>query len=677
MADDKDPIPPHITPPPPLTPLGDLVAPPRAFVEAAAPRRAGRPEKVAAPTAPPAGPKDAVRDIVETVVFVVVLVLLLKTFIAEAFVIPTGSMATTLWGYQKVVTCDKCGETFPVNCSSEVDPQSGPPVPIVGCVCPNCRDVIHWKVVTEPDGRERVVGPAWNSGDRVLVSKFLYDVGLRPPERLDVVVFKFPGNENDPTSGPQKNHVAMNYIKRLIGKPGETIGVYYGNLYVAEGQHEPRATDDDGTPFGLRKPRYMERNDENDVKLLKRDAVRSKNGEPNREPRFRIVRKPPDQIMALSRLVYDNDHQASDLGKEFQRWLPATDKPGNAWKPDDAGGVESSKVFKHPAKPGSIDWLRYRHVLRTSPGADKNNPRPELITDFMGYNNGIPLQATPERAERNLGKTFEDANPPPTPNPNWVGDLILECEVQIDAPPADEDELWLELSKGVDRFQVRFQLKAGKIHLWRLSRNDQGGVRESKVVDAAAPSADPVRLTTRLRQPGKYKLRFANVDERLTLWIDNELPFGDGFGYDAPPSLGPDMPSENLTEKERETFQSNDLQPASIAVKGAAVTVSHIVLRRDTYYTTHGHSADASLSAEDWSTPTAWQSLQQLEPLTMYIQPRHYLCMGDNSPESADSREWGLVPDRLMLGRALMVYYPFYWPAWPFNNPENRIRMIR
>src|SRR6266404_2021358 len=63
----------------------------------------------------PAGPKDAKREIVETVVFVVVLVLLLKAFVAEAFVIPTGSMAETLYGYQKLVTCPKCGKNFPVN----------------------------------------------------------------------------------------------------------------------------------------------------------------------------------------------------------------------------------------------------------------------------------------------------------------------------------------------------------------------------------------------------------------------------------------------------------------------------------------------------------------------------------------------------------------------------------
>src|ERR1700756_1833565 len=85
---------------------------------ATAPSRTGPPSKAASTE-----PKDSFREIVETVVFVVVLVLLLKSFVAEAFVIPTGSMAETLWGYQKVVVCPQCGYAFTVNCSSEVDPQ--------------------------------------------------------------------------------------------------------------------------------------------------------------------------------------------------------------------------------------------------------------------------------------------------------------------------------------------------------------------------------------------------------------------------------------------------------------------------------------------------------------------------------------------------------------------------
>src|SRR5690242_6462906 len=81
-------------------------------------------------SAPPAGQQsDSVREIVETIVFVVVLVLMLKSFAAEAFVIPTGSMAETLLGYQKMVECPECHVKFPVNCSQEVDPSDGgPPV---------------------------------------------------------------------------------------------------------------------------------------------------------------------------------------------------------------------------------------------------------------------------------------------------------------------------------------------------------------------------------------------------------------------------------------------------------------------------------------------------------------------------------------------------------------------
>jgi hypothetical protein len=82
--------------------------------------------------------KDGTREIIETVVFVVVLVLLLKTFLAEAFVIPTGSMATTLLGYHKDVTCQECGYQFTVNCSDEAE-KGGPRV--TRAICPNCRFV--------------------------------------------------------------------------------------------------------------------------------------------------------------------------------------------------------------------------------------------------------------------------------------------------------------------------------------------------------------------------------------------------------------------------------------------------------------------------------------------------------------------------------------------------------
>jgi signal peptidase I len=104
----------------------------------------------------------------------------------------------------------------------------------------------------------------------------------------------------------------------------------------------------------------------------------------------------------------------------------------------------------------------------------------------------------------------------------------------------------------------------------------------------------------------------------------------------------------------------NDLEPASIGTKGAGVTVGHLRLWRDTYYTqmTPGGNQD-EYPHVDLADPSSWERLHDLPRRTMYVQPGHYLCLGDNSPHSSDGRAWGLVPDRLMLGRALVVYYPF------------------
>jgi hypothetical protein len=145
MPDDSNPVPPQPS---------DAIAPGSPVVRPASDAlREGRPEIVLNPKPPARSTpkpkqadaakstetKDSIREVVETIVFVVVLVLLLKTFLAEAFVIPTGSMATTLLGYHREVTCQKCGYPFLVNASKEVDPQEPNPQPVISCTCPNCQ----------------------------------------------------------------------------------------------------------------------------------------------------------------------------------------------------------------------------------------------------------------------------------------------------------------------------------------------------------------------------------------------------------------------------------------------------------------------------------------------------------------------------------------------------------
>ena len=70
-------------------------------------------------------------------------------------------------------------------------------------------------------GEDQVYNVPVFKGDRILVTKFSFEV--KDPERFDVVVFKYPEEPK------------INYIKRCVGLPNETIEIRQGNVYrVAE-----------------------------------------------------------------------------------------------------------------------------------------------------------------------------------------------------------------------------------------------------------------------------------------------------------------------------------------------------------------------------------------------------------------------------------------------------------
>jgi signal peptidase I len=484
-------------------------------------------------------------------------------------------------------------------------------------------------------------------GDRVLVGKFLYDSKLDPPRRYDVVVFKFPEK-------PMENGTPKNYIKRLIGLPGEIIAIFFGQLYsflatssVPSGIDErdwkhfldPNFSDALPGENGHDAPAKIDPKD-----FWKRENVRSNHPVARQlfeAGQFKILRKPPPVALALSRPVYDNNHQAGDLkGVIPPRWAP---RAGSDWK------AESDHGFVSDGSIGGTSWLHYRHLQRPDdwPAKDSLNRaavvadikerqhRPELITDMMGYNT------------YRLHDMHRD-----WPR-SWAGDLMLELSLTVHEP---KGEFWLELSKGVDRFQARFDLANGQCSLFRWSEHKMRDVEAAGIKNQVADWQPLGSAQTKIKARGDYHLRFANYDQRLTLWIDRDMPFDDGKEYPAPAKSGPDtLPG---LDKNLDDILNNDLQPASIGSAGASVKVDSIQLWRDTYYT--DREPGSLVRGSDWAFPDKWAPLRENNHLqTYYVYPGHYLCLGDNSPESSDSRYWGLVPSRLLLGRALMVYFPF------------------
>jgi signal peptidase I len=459
-----------------------------------------------------------------------------------------------------------------------------------------------------------------SSGDRVLVAKCLYDTNVMVPQRFHVVVFKYPER-------PVEKGTPKNYIKRLMGLPGEIIAIFFGRIYrwaPENGEEVPYRKEDEGKD--IRQLWSRGNLHDSDARHGNPDDFAAKLFN---EGKFKMVRKPPDVIMTMRRIVNDINFQPRDLKNVVPpRWNPKTTK---AWQ------AEDPRVLTHKGDTEAVDWVRYQHLVveRSSldPVAGGRTVKPQLITDRMGYNSYV--------LERRGDQT---------PAPNWVGDLMLECNVEIQK---GQGEFYMELSKGIYRFQARFKLADGLCTLVRIHPDGKEEIFDQK--------------STGLHSSGTHLVRFANIDARVLVWVNRELPFGEGHQY-PPPDIRHEGESPEAAELRRGP-KMNDLEPASLGSKGAAVVVKNLRVWRDTYYTTHADGPDfdmhANLNAgnpevrrDAWSTPAQWEPIQKQGYRTIYVQPGHYLCLGDNSTASSDSRDWGLVPDRLLLGRALAVYYP-------------------
>lgn len=128
------------------------------------------------PPAPAGPPKGIIREYFESAVVTVIMALYGMTFIVQAVKVPTGSMQNTIL-----------------------------------------------------------------VGDHLLVNKFIFAPGPHMPflpqreiKRGDIIVFKYPGNKNDPGGDIQQNSppYVTNYVKRVVGLPGERVEVKGANVFI-------------------------------------------------------------------------------------------------------------------------------------------------------------------------------------------------------------------------------------------------------------------------------------------------------------------------------------------------------------------------------------------------------------------------------------------------------------
>lgn len=557
--------------------------------------------------------QEGIRETIEAVAIAFILAFVFKTFEAEAFVIPTGSMAPTLYGRHKEVHCTGCGLNYTIGASQEIDQESGvlnPGSRLTNSNCPNCR--------YRNDVHE---SPAFN-GDRIVVNK-----QVSKYRRFDVVVFK----------NPEEPHV--NYIKRLVGLPGETIRIRQGDIMA-------RRADAD--------PWVVQRKDD------------------------------PDRQRDIQLLVYDDQHPPQallDAGGQ-ERWAPAswsesdTEMGGwpiaeNAWRP-----APETRTYPVDAKDDQLHWLRYRNLVpdREHWASVKGTGKlelalaPQLIADFCGFNSD--------------GGMDEELY--------WVNDLTLDFTINIEEA-TEKSQLLIELVEGFRTVRCQVNPVTGMADIVVISRE----------ANPASPASETVAsVQTGIQGPGEYSVSFANVDDRLCLWVDDDLiPLGDKAAFQ---SAGLNLPTEL------------DLAPMGIAVSQLKAVVSNLVVHRDIYYRNDVLNFDQQdgISPDPTSAEYRWQyhngtitvtevdsnrysqlatnlrspknyarfyseSFQAQETqygkaLEFRLRDDEYLMFGDNSPASKDSRLFDYysrplrgvdssryaVREQDLIGEALCIFWP-------------------
>lgn len=157
-------------------------------------------------------------------------------FVMQVYRIPTGSMAETLRGAHFRMRCQQCGYRYDYdflqhvyqelyNVPPNVTPSREVLIAPTPPRCPSCgyqepavqisggKPYISRGDKVQPGKLQTVF-----KGDQIFVLKCIYQ--FFEPKRWDVIVFKNPQE-------PQ-----INYIKRLIARPGETVQLIDGDVYI-------------------------------------------------------------------------------------------------------------------------------------------------------------------------------------------------------------------------------------------------------------------------------------------------------------------------------------------------------------------------------------------------------------------------------------------------------------
>ncbi len=275
--------------------------------------------------------REGLKDTVESIVIALILAFVFRAFVVEAFVIPTGSMAPTLYGAHGTILCEDCGTEFAYGVRDLDDQRQSAPVRSNAVArCPNC-DHPNSDLPISDEKRNA------EKGDRILVLKWPFDIGGRflDPRRWDVIVFK------DPADG------TTNFIKRLAGMPNEVLMILDGDVYTV-----PVSELSADTLAEFQRQLDEKYEFQSNVRQGTLRAV-SEQAFAELEQKLRIARKTPEAQEPLWFNVYNHDYPPRNPDANQPRWT--------AGYGEESGWDASSRRVRFSPHGRTGDFLELRN----------------------------------------------------------------------------------------------------------------------------------------------------------------------------------------------------------------------------------------------------------------------------------------------------------------------------
>lgn len=300
--------------------------------------------------------EEGIKETIESIVIALILAFVFRAFIIEAFVIPTGSMAPTLYGAHGTIACEDCGMEFAYGLRDLDDTRRSIPILASARVqCPNCNH-INTNLETSDDKLNA------EKGDRILVLKWPFDFGgdMMDPKRWDVTVFK------DPSDG------VTNFIKRLVGLPNEMLMILDGDVYIA-----PLDELDESTLAAVNKQRhdkylFRSKQQPNNQRSLASLSIQIQQ---KLDQKFTVARKSVEAQNALWYVVYDHDHIPQNLDPNQPRWTPILGEQ-SGW---DASNRRVT--FRSTRQDADYIELRGKEIRATNAYNIRSNALPPIVWD--------------------------------------------------------------------------------------------------------------------------------------------------------------------------------------------------------------------------------------------------------------------------------------------------------